>query len=259
MQYYQLHLGDWLKETAHLTPEEEGIFLRCIAYYMDIEGPLKDDLPALKRRLRLSPKNNILAKILGEFFILKDGFWVSENLDLFISKIGQISDVRKNSAIEGWSNRRKNPYKSKTEGMHLHSLSYATQEPKEPITLNHSEIVQIHPSKKPSFGVNQTTEVLDEKEVPQTPKSLARKNQSIECPTGVVWKTYSDFLKVRKAVFTETALNLMKDEAIKAGVSIEMAFQIATERGWKTFRADWNTNPYAKEKTAQKPDFGGAI
>ncbi len=52
-----------------------------------------------------------------------------------------------------------------------------------------------------------------------------------------------DFVKHRKALkapITKTAMNGFQREANKAGIPIRQAVQIAVERGWRGFRADWD-------------------
>lgn len=51
-----------------------------------------------------------------------------------------------------------------------------------------------------------------------------------------------DWLTVRKAKrapLTRTAFERIKQEADKAGLSIDDAVRIAAEEGWQGFRADW--------------------
>lgn len=51
-----------------------------------------------------------------------------------------------------------------------------------------------------------------------------------------------DFLairKVQKAPFTQTALSGFVREAAKAGITLEEAIRVSTERSWRGFKADW--------------------
>ncbi len=51
-----------------------------------------------------------------------------------------------------------------------------------------------------------------------------------------------DFIKVRnakKAPLTRTAVDGIRKEAGKAGISLQAAIEIALQRGWQSFKADW--------------------
>ncbi|WP_053069662.1 helix-turn-helix domain-containing protein [Xanthomonas sp. NCPPB 1128] len=59
-----------------------------------------------------------------------------------------------------------------------------------------------------------------------------------ELPVNLV----KDFLAIRKAKrlpLTETAVDGMKREAAKAGITLESAVRMCCERGWASFRSDW--------------------
>ena len=68
-------------------------------------------------------------------------------------------------------------------------------------------------------------------------------------PDGVSLQTWEDFKALRKAKrapINETALNGIRREAEKAGISLQTALETCCERGWQGFKAEW----YAKEKPA---------
>ncbi|NDG20084.1 MAG: DUF1376 domain-containing protein, partial [Betaproteobacteria bacterium] len=47
MHFYPHHIGDFLKDTSSLTPEESYYYLRLIWLYYDTEKPLPDDISSL--------------------------------------------------------------------------------------------------------------------------------------------------------------------------------------------------------------------
>ena len=57
---------------------------------------------------------------------------------------------------------------------------------------------------------------------------------------GVERQVAEDWLAVRKAKLTQTALDGVIREAGKAGISVGEAVRIAAERGWRGFKADWD-------------------
>lgn len=63
---------------------------------------------------------------------------------------------------------------------------------------------------------------------------------------GVDAQVVSDFKSMRmqmKAKITKTAIDGIKREALKAGLTLESALRICCERGWRGFKADWITQP----------------
>lgn len=71
----------------------------------------------------------------------------------------------------------------------------------------------------------------------------ASRAKPIACPDGVpegVWRDFLALRKAKKAPLTETALELIRVEAQKAGISLAEALQVCCARGWQAFRSDWN-------------------
>lgn len=68
---------------------------------------------------------------------------------------------------------------------------------------------------------------------------------------GVDPQHAKDWLKARKGKYlTQTAWNSTKSEAAKAGLSLAEAIQMAAERSWLGFRAEYVQNSYMKGSSA---------
>jgi uncharacterized protein YdaU (DUF1376 family) len=81
-------------------------------------------------------------------------------------------------------------------------------------------------------------------------------NRKIVCqqPVDVTNEVWQDFLTTRKtlkAAVTQTALNNIRSEAVKAGWSMEAALSQICSRGWKGFKAEWVKTE--QEKVINKP------
>ncbi len=77
MNYFEHHIGDYDKNTAHLSACEDGIYCRLIRRYYDKEVPLIADIKELQRlvRARTKEEKNAVVTILSEFFFLEsDGY-----------------------------------------------------------------------------------------------------------------------------------------------------------------------------------------
>ena len=110
MHYYQHHIGDFIKDTAFLTNEEVGIYLKLLWLYYDTEEPLPDDLFTLSMKINARDNDALVAGILKMFFVLKDGHWHQSRCEKEISSykefISDKSKAGKASAIKRAMNKR---------------------------------------------------------------------------------------------------------------------------------------------------------
>jgi hypothetical protein len=73
-------------------------------------------------------------------------------------------------------------------------------------------------------------------------KKTPRKRVTALRPNDVsesVWDDYLQIRKAKKSPLTQTALDGLKREADKAGISLEQALTLCCERGWAGFKAEW--------------------
>jgi hypothetical protein len=67
---------------------------------------------------------------------------------------------------------------------------------------------------------------------------------SLDLLQGIPEQLVTDFKKLRlqkKAPLTQTAIEGIKREAAKAGMTLEAALTMCCERGWTGFNAEWTT------------------
>ncbi len=76
MNYYQRHIGDYLRDTTHLSLLEHGVFGRLLDLYYLNEGPLTADISQLCRKVGAARAEEKAAVeiVLAEFFTLEDGY-----------------------------------------------------------------------------------------------------------------------------------------------------------------------------------------
>lgn len=83
-----------------------------------------------------------------------------------------------------------------------------------------------------------TEEETEQKKKPSAPTA----RQLLD---GVSDDVADDFIRIRKAKkapITQTAVNGIRREADKAGLTLDQALTIACERGWQSFKAEWVAN-----------------
>lgn len=109
MNYYPRHIGDYLKDTAHLTLLEHGVYARLLDIYYDREGALptqcEGNANAMLHRLigaRNDDERRAVDDILAEFFVLKDGAWHNKRADEEIEKNAERAKKASESASKRW-------------------------------------------------------------------------------------------------------------------------------------------------------------
>ncbi len=94
MNYYERHLGDYAKDTAHLTMIEHGAYTLLLdRYYSDESGIAAEDVYRVTRARTAAEKRAVDAA-LREFFIFCDGVWTHRRVEAEIKKF---ADKRRSS------------------------------------------------------------------------------------------------------------------------------------------------------------------
>ena len=100
-----------------------------------------------------------------------------------------------------------------------------------------------------------------------TDKEVDKKNtKQLPPPQGVSSSVWSDFLhhrKTKKAAVTQTAIDGIAREAVKAGITLNDSLAMCCERGWVGFKAEWlaekqgsrSINPAAKASPGKHTGF----
>ena len=125
MHYYRHHIGDFLKDTGHLSNDQMGVYLRMLwRYYLD-EKPLKDDCESIAFAMRSDAKT--VSLILHHFFVLQEDGWRHKRCDKEIADYHEKKGKAANSANARWSNA--NAMRTHTERNADAPVLDANQEP----------------------------------------------------------------------------------------------------------------------------------
>ena len=101
MHYYQHHIGDFLKDTGHLSNEQLAVYMKLLwRYYLD-EKPLEDDCEMLAFAVRSDEKTVRL--LLRHFFVLTDDGWRQARCDKVIQDYHEKSHKASDSAKARWN------------------------------------------------------------------------------------------------------------------------------------------------------------
>lgn len=205
MYYYQHHIGDYRKDTAHLTLLEHGIYRQLLDLYYTNEQPLSLDHASNMRLVcvRTADESKAYENVLKDFFVKSEDGFHHKRCDDEILKFHGKSEKSRDAAHKRWANN--------ANAMPTHSERNAREDAnQEPITNNH--------------------------------KPKKEKATVVATPDGVsqsVWDDFKTLRKAKKAPITQRAVDGIIAEANKAGWSLEQALTECCVRGWQAFKAEW--------------------
>lgn len=110
MHYYRHHIGDYRRDTGHLTLVEHGAYRQMMDMYYIDENPLTLDEVQLMRSLcaRSADEQQAVKNILHDFFVRTENGYEHKRCESEISALYKKSDSARNSAKARWEIERKN-------------------------------------------------------------------------------------------------------------------------------------------------------
>ena len=148
MNYYERHIGDYLKDTAHLSLLEHGVYTRLLDVYYTREGPVPAREVARLIGARSREEREALAVVLAEFFEHQqaDDCFHQKRADAEIERFQDKQRKAKASADKRW-----NALRAQSEGnanaspdaMRTHSEGNAPRaRPQSPDTSNQTQTIE---------------------------------------------------------------------------------------------------------------------
>jgi len=106
MHYYQFNIGDYRRQTGHLSLVEHGIYRSLLDTYYLTEQPLCADHAKLMRShcVRTSEEMQAFENVINDFFILDGEVYKHKVCDEVICKYREKSEKAKKSAKARWDN-----------------------------------------------------------------------------------------------------------------------------------------------------------
>lgn len=136
MNYYSHHIGDYRRDTAHLSLLEHGVYRQLLDMYYLSESRIPDETDVVYRRLcaRTDEEKRAVDTVLSEFFRHEEG-WVHTRCEKEISEYqGKADRARSNGKLGG----RPSKTKEVISGNQNNTDAKANQEPlttnQEPVT-----------------------------------------------------------------------------------------------------------------------------
>lgn len=102
MNYYERHLGDYAKDTAHLSMMEHGAYNLLLDRYYSTETGISAAQAHRLARARTKEEKQAVDDVLGEFFTLAGDVWINKRADEEIAKAQvKISAAKENGKKGG--------------------------------------------------------------------------------------------------------------------------------------------------------------
>lgn len=180
MNYYEHHLGDYAKDTAHLTMLEHGAYRLLLDRYYGTEAGIPADQAHRVARARSRDEKVAVDTVLGEFFTLTDGVWINKRADEEIVKAqAKITTAKENGKKGGRPKKQTNGHEVKTQekpsgfpvGYENETQQKAHQSP-----VTSHQTPDVNPSEQSSSHsqpVDVTTSCRDRPEIPDPPTAEA--------------------------------------------------------------------------------------
>jgi uncharacterized protein YdaU (DUF1376 family) len=129
LNYYPHHIGDYARDTAHLSLLEDGAYRRMLDLCYRTEAPLPLERDKLYRLLRVKGHSEKLAVdvVLGEFFIEGEDGWHQRRVEEELTRAHEKSAKASASAAKRWHSQ------GNAKAMRTHSEGNAPNS-QEPIT-----------------------------------------------------------------------------------------------------------------------------
>jgi uncharacterized protein YdaU (DUF1376 family) len=105
LPYFPVYIGDYLKDTMHLSAEEHGAYLLLIFACATGGGRVPDNDAALSAIARLGPRRwKVMRPTVAAFFDVRDGFWTHRRVVRELEAAAKKSEKAAQSARTRWGN-----------------------------------------------------------------------------------------------------------------------------------------------------------
>lgn len=116
MNYYERHLGDYARDTGHLSPLEHGVYNLLLDRYYASEMPIPADQAHRICRARTREEREAVDTVLNEFFQLEDGVYKQGRVEGEIDRArARIDSARSNGKRGGRPKKNPAGYESETQ------------------------------------------------------------------------------------------------------------------------------------------------
>ena len=128
MNYYERHLGDYAKDTTHLSMLEHGAYTLLMDRYYGTERPIPEDQVYRVTRAHTKEERKAVDAVLGEFFTLVQSDWNQGRINAEIAKMqSKVKAAQENGRRGGRPKKNQDETRKKPTGFPLGSENETQQ------------------------------------------------------------------------------------------------------------------------------------
>lgn len=269
MNYFEFYVGDYARDTAHLSLAEHGAFLMLLAAYYGTEKPLAPDLASLHRiaRAMSQAEQKAVKSVADQFFpIAADGFRHNARADEIIARAQvRIDNARANGAKGGRPQKGENEGKTPPKSPSQDGLSTPAARNASGGRISN----EINTSENPAGFVPLTQQLTHSGEALQAPCSKEQEHSCASADADAP-PTRSDAIPYQAIAdaynATLTGLPKVREVTGKRRTAIRREWLVSTQRRslgfWLAYFAECHddaflngTGPYREPHANWRPDF----
>ena len=257
MFYFKFHIGDYRRETQHLTLLEHGVYMTLMSTYYTSEQPLPKDERQLLRLAgaRTDEEKQAVLDIVNEFFIPTETHWVHSRIDFELSEYHSKAEANRENGKKGGRPKKNSPQKPNYNPSGFNPLENKTQVVSETKPNDNPNITLTN---KPINPLTYEPIIKDIGEQDKPVRFMFNKELvNLGCDKDLVIE-YMAHRKAKKASNSKIAFDGLIREQQKSGLDLNAVMRICIERGWRGFEADWlkSQNTYQQKQDNRPPDIG---
>ncbi|CAG2136080.1 YdaU family protein [Cupriavidus numazuensis] len=144
MNFYKRHIGDYIKDAAHLTLLEHGVYARLMDVYYTRESGIPDGQAARLIGAHSKAEQQAVNSVLTEFFSLVGGIWTQKRCESEIQAASAQADANRSNGKKGGR-----PPKTKTDEKPIGFHSGSDSESEKNLSQTPDSINQVIPPNPP--------------------------------------------------------------------------------------------------------------
>jgi uncharacterized protein YdaU (DUF1376 family) len=243
MNYYQHHIGDYRRDTSHLSLLEHGIYRQLLDLYYMEEKAIPKETQWVYRRLsaKTQEEQSAVIDVLNDFFEVTEEGYTHKRCDDEIEQYHQKAEKNRQNGKKGGRPPKSKPIQNqgntesenpeKTGGL----ISETETKANETLTNNHKPLTNNQYKKTTSAAAD---------------SSRAKKSTRVELdfsswpehPTDGVLADWKRHRQQKRSPLTQTVVDQFGREAQKAaakGYTVDEFLAECLARGWQGGKADW--------------------
>jgi uncharacterized protein YdaU (DUF1376 family) len=229
MNYYSRHIGDYLRDTSHLSLLEHGVYARLLDLYYTTEKPLDEATAARLIGAKTADEHEALEMVLHDFFVEVAGLWAQPRCEREIAAYK--AKAERNREVGKLGGRPKTTHEEPTKNPDGFQTLTESNPNQEPVTNNQEPKKEIAesslravPPSPPAFDGSNARDIPERAVVPL--------GKTFDLPEE--WGTDAEALGFPRArILTESERFRQYWTAAKG------AGRRKTRRGWRQSWSNW--------------------